>query len=728
MPQSRPPGVATLRGTVLGADHARAARALVAITPGVETPLPGGVDDRVETRTVETDDRGEFAVGSLALGTHRVRATVQPGRTARAFVLLTGNGDLDRVLLVCDTRSQVQCTVCVVDSASRPVAGAEVRILENAAADAPASRPLGRTDAGGALTFPSSEGVVAVMAQAEGVVGVSRAFVSGTENDLRIAVHLATPGCLRCLVPATARDVRLLAALSPMGAVPGPNPAVYASRQDGTEVWFRDIPPGRYSVKLAAPAAAVLLDPRRAPSAQQVRPGAIVPPASWPPEPLAVLVAPGATTTLDVSLAPGSWLDGFVRWRDDGRPAAGVKVRCRPVATPRDARAPFRIAVNDAAAADEGESVLVATTGEDGSYRLQGLVAGFYEVAVAEPSCSRSTIRTQVPTASVLEHRVTVPGMLAGWAPRFSTVRLSAATGDSWTWPGSGTFSVSCLAAGPYTIELAEAGAGEAGTVLPGTRTDLLIEAGRVTICNLRERARWLEGLVRWRGAPVVGARVTFDGEDTLTDTEGVFRLALLRASQTAFSITWGGVQQIVRRGVELGRPMVFDLPDTRLVIGVVDEAGGPCPSILSVLAEAPLRLHETHALRSGLVLEGVPRGRYVVSASTADGCQMMGEVHLDQDGILRLEKPAVSDLTVYVTDGAGTGVARAEVRIRSQRSSRTTLFPERSGATDAEGRFRLQGVPVGSVEIAVGKAAQVARETFVIRAGAEATVHVSLD
>lgn len=314
-----------------------------------------------------------------------------------------------------------------------------------------------------------------------------------------------------------------------------------------------------------------------------------------------------------------------------------------------------------------------------------------------------------------------------------------------------GRFEIADLAAGAY--DLGVRATGYAPVKVPGVRVD---EAGGEadfgTVVLVPGAS--IEGqVVDADGKAVAGAEITVDikrqgfasmglasdpPSQVQSDLQGRFVVTDLLPDQPVIvSVSKEGYGSEVVSGLRppTEEPVVVVLrPAARLRGRVADSKGNPIRDAMVVAQSDPqamtapgsTRSHQPMWARTGddgrFLIEDVEPGLLRVSAD-AQGYQQQVrsgvEVAPGQDLELDFVVEAGALVVGTVTTADGEPVTEAFVHIIQQHESGAFLSPGASGQTDVEGRFRVEGVPVGPASITVLQASRQRLEKSVeIRPG----------
>ncbi|HKB15219.1 MAG TPA: carboxypeptidase-like regulatory domain-containing protein, partial [Planctomycetota bacterium] len=254
-----------------------------------------------------------------------------------------------------------------------------------------------------------------------------------------------------------------------------------------------------------------------------------------------------------------------------------------------------------------GESVF-GVTGEDGAYEIHPVPPGPARLEVTwEASGTRTALPSpiEVPDGGELGHDVALPnGVIAGkvtrasdgtpvvgaavWAmaeeegskPRFASPSLFAETDFQ------GSFSISYVPAGEYSIDVQPARGGDASLAAHARREGIRVAEGARTSLDfaLADGATLAVHVVDPSGAPVPGATVRLAGAFGLqerTGEEGIARLAGIPLGTASVLVShpdlaWGLAEaEIEREGgtVEVRVPMARG---TEVRVRILDERGEP--------------------------------------------------------------------------------------------------------------------------------------------------------
>ncbi len=429
----------------------------------------------------------------------------------------------------------------------------------------------------------------------------------------------------------------------------------------------------------------------------------------------------GDLTYLDLQLEPAASIRGRVTLAD-GTPVGGVSVQVDPQVPP-------------------------AVTDADGRYRVRGLRANTYRLRAWGDTVAVEHYGTL--SVAVDAEEVTAPDILV--APvgslRVSLARetpgeplperlpiVLEARGDHRGWfrfdapvrDGVATFEN--LAPGRFVLRLQR---DELGDV----RADVEIRSEGVTDVALAlPEVLVLHGQVlEASGDPLPGARVMYrsappadpmaapDRFDDLvhrharSDAAGRFRLAGLPAGEGTLTIQ---AEDRVTLHQSITLPAdgdaVYTLETGRSVsLRIVDEDGAPLAGARLLLAtdvsrRDPMQPRDTVRGESDaegrVVLRALTAGRYRLSVDADDHYGHFDPVEIT-DETERLDDLVMTrglEITGTVSEADGAPVAGARVGAMMQRPARGMPWMERDAETDAEGAFRIGGLPEGVYRLGV--------------------------
>ncbi|MCY1012389.1 carboxypeptidase regulatory-like domain-containing protein [Nannocystis pusilla] len=446
-----------------------------------------------------------------------------------------------------------------------------------------------------------------------------------------------------------------------------------------------------------------------------------------------VTVADAPIEDLRWDVAPGRAIRGTVTTAK-GEPAAGISVMARIKGEP--GQAPPR-ASGPAFVDSDGQ----------GRFALAGLLPGKYEVRAFSKGANRPTpdkpievilpegqdledIRVELPASGQLRGKVRdVHGNPVGRAQvslQGPGRRSSAMTGDD------GSFHVPEAAAGEYRVSATRDGI---KLRAPGTGDDdvqgakVTVEADAVATVKLVVETGngKIVGVVRDEGGAGVSdafVEATRESESArgpggappryfalndrphLTDAEGRFAVEeLFPGKYTVRAFRRGGGETTVEH-VALGAEVTLTIEPTGRLAGTVAVKGGAAPQEFSAtLSDAKTGYQRTDRFfRTGGAwsFAELPAGDYKLSVSAPEGTQDT-EVSLgsgEERAGVRVELAAKVKLRGTVVDLEGAPVVGAAVRVSQGRGF--TVDDRDVPRTDAQGRFAVEGAPVGLVTLLV--------------------------
>ncbi|HEU0035573.1 MAG TPA: carboxypeptidase-like regulatory domain-containing protein [Kofleriaceae bacterium] len=511
-------------------------------------------------------------------------------------------------------------------------------------------------------TAPAARAVAPVAPASR--AAVSRSELAGTA--VRAADHLPVAGALVTITRVDTLD-------------PDEPALVASTARDGA--WRIELAPGTYWVAATAPGLWARHDP-------------IVVPAG------------GRVDGIELALVAGARLRGTVT---DvlGGPVGGARIAVRAVVTRK---------------ADTPELVTIAN--ERGEYEL-AIGAGVFVATASHDDYTHASHRVAVDGDRTLDFTLTPGGVIRGVVVTSSgdpvpRAKLEARGGHTQARTGA----VSAIADDDGRFELRGLGSGSIAVTALGhgvaSREPVVVALGfgeqaddvRVVV----DPARSISGRVVRGSEPVAGARVIALSVSTSrviaalgpTATDGRFEIVGLRPGD--YRLAALGDALALGPTVTLGDATVTDaiveLGRGVTIAGRVEPAGiatialrprDPKPGVIAAL---PALLAHAESDASGtFVLRDVVPGAYTLVATMADG--RTGEVALDaardqRDLVVALAARAT--LVGRVVDPRGAPVAGVRVVALS-----SELAPSPPNAiTDATGAFRLVGLALGTIALAV--------------------------
>ncbi|MDC0717647.1 carboxypeptidase regulatory-like domain-containing protein [Nannocystis bainbridge] len=432
-------------------------------------------------------------------------------------------------------------------------------------------------------------------------------------------------------------------------------------------------------------------------------------------------------------VAPGRAIRGTVTTAK-GEPAAAVSVMAR-------------VKAEAGQAAPRASGPAFVDSDASGRFELAGLQPGAYEVRAFSKGTPRPTgdkpIEVTLPEGQDLEDiRVTLlasgqvrgevrdvhgnPVARAQVSLQAPGRRASAMTADD------GSFHVPEAAAGEYRVAATRDGV---KLRAPGTGDDdvqgvkLMVEADAVATVKLTVETGngKIVGVVRDAGGAVVGdafVEATRESESArgsggaaprffslnskphLTDAEGRFAVEeLFPGKYTVRAFRRGGGETTVEH-VALGAEVTLTIAPTGRLAGTVALKGGGSPQEFSATLADPRtgyqRTDQFFRTGGAWSFAELPAGEYKLSVSAPEGTQD-AEVSLgtgEERAGVRVELAAKVKLRGTVVDLEGAPVVGAAVRVSQGQGY--TIDDRHTPRTDAQGRFEVEGAPVGLVTVLV--------------------------
>lgn len=433
-------------------------------------------------------------------------------------------------------------------------------------------------------------------------------------------------------------------------------------------------------------------------------------------------------------------------WRVDvGNQIAGIVVDSEGHPAPGVALTAFRIG-----GAGSGERTS-ATSGRDGSFRIQGLGPGLHRLE-ADPAdapapepievdlgsgSDAAGLRIRLPAGGAINGRVADANGHPVSGVSIHALGTRRQAGGSTTTREDGSFELSGLAPGRYSVTASRTGIGDLRSAVAGSSdsasVDTIVEPGSTSMVELtvEQQSEQILGRVLEdrSGSPLADAfvlaeRQPEDASDNrarattrssippvLTDLDGSFVLAgLAPGTYTVRAYRVGG-GDAVSTNVRAGTEIELRLRETASLTGTVTVAGTPADSF-SISVDSPATGFACRGsfYRTGgrFSLEGLPPGDFTVRAETAAGTAS-SHVQLvagqERDG-LTLTVEARATVRGRLTElNGGEPVPDLRVMARSLEGGEWILGmddPANRHVSDRAGRFELRGVPAGRVTLLV--------------------------
>ncbi len=401
---------------------------------------------------------------------------------------------------------------------------------------------------------------------------------------------------------------------------------------------------------------------------------------------------------LRIALSPGALLKGLAV-DDEGSAVAGAAVRVEAQAQP-----PVR--------------PWVAKTDAKGAFVVETLVPGVYSVEVTAEGHETSVLpEVRVPSDRPVRISVQRTSSISGKVQDSSGQSVDTAVvvvAGSGIWPprkvkvgSGGTFEISGLPGGIYELRA------RAGTAVSEPKEGLLVEPGTPQSVVLRlAPGAALKGQVldAETEKPLAGAEVTV-AEESLSFTpmavktaeDGSFRVAGLRKRSHRVSIRYPGYVPVVGQEREPGdQTHTFGLRRAAVIAGaVVDERGEP-------VSGAHVELVGTTETGSPLALSA---GSVAFSSALFE-TQLEGPLPLLPSGELGVTHGAVPPIPASARTDPPSAASSAAAASRGADLSSSKLKEAKAKAasravadgfvSDQQGRFRIAGVPPGTVQVLV--------------------------
>jgi hypothetical protein len=691
----------------------------------------------VEART---DAAGRFAVEGLARGAWRVTVR-HPEEGVDEAVAVASPSPAWLGLYPMPERPEGRAAfVRVVDEAHAPVAGARVEC------ECRGTEPIvGETDADGRVRL---DGVPFVEDTARGWITASAPGGIG-RVPLRLELWRG-PGEPRVheivLRQGGAIEGRLVA---PGAALAGARVEAW-SLEGGRGTWangvarsarsdeagrfrFDGLPAGAFAL-LAHPPAGLRMD---------LAPTEVAGALDWAP--LAVEVAPGATTSVVVPLVPGGAIRGRVV-TTEGAPVAACRVEAHLPQGPGDyvervTRGGVPLWRLDSAWPDERRFPLswrVLTTGADGRYEASGLLPGPWRVRAVPPGPLAFDRQEPVLVAdgavAEVEHVVGPGGTLEMTSRPFDSLGLrrrgAASVSVSVITPQGALAAmiVPGLAVGDW--EVVQLHSDE--SIAPVPLAAFEIRAGEVTYVDVSEAGDTRVTVrVLDRGVPVAGAMLSHPGQRgaSETDAEGEVTWVLTRfgTRRTVWTYLTPPAPGAATLSLEFAASddestKVVDLPTGAIEGRVREPDGRPAAGARVTLKPAAppgpgtregLRVSDASTrvadVAGGLRWGNVPPGAYALEARLPDtDAVVTAVVEVGERAVevnLRAAEPAEIRVRVRWEDGRAAadvpvGVQHLEAHLVEAGWSRATDRTTQGQRTDAEGRVTITGLPEGLARV----------------------------
>ena len=411
-----------------------------------------------------------------------------------------------------------------------------------------------------------------------------------------------------------------------------------------------------------------------------------------------------------------------------------------------------RMVVSGDQARDQQQTSAGDGSNEDGSFEIDGLLAGSYELSTqawnaarpgpTEPlelelgSADLDGVRVEMPTSGSVRGRI----IDARGQPIVASLIATSVEGrgQSRTRSGDdGRFEFEHVRPGKTRVTAAEDG-GWGSVVMrkPGTTDDDL--QGEV-VEVLANQAAEVELVVESRGgtirgrvvdatsAPVPDAfidvermpdaagrsessarrsvRWSWGQQPVLTDEDGSFVLDELPEGQFILRAHRKGGGEALAEHVALGASVELVIADTGELAGTVMVAGGEPPELFTLdlrEVDSGFRQSERFFRTEGAWrLTGLPAGRYEITVSAEGGAvEAEAELGVDEvrEGILLTLQPRLTLEGRLVDLDSGEPVAGLSVMVGGKSFNFGTGDPERANISDSSGRFTVSEAPSGQV------------------------------
>ena len=738
-----------------------ALRGLASLTVHVRRPgglLAQGAQVRVESGTLNappgfdaSDKRGvaiEKACGSdgsavfedLPFGVYRVSAGDREGAEASLELVFEGDSHRSLNLAMPETREGLIVLVQDVQGAAVPLA--QVKVLGGVKGvgllgmqGEPALEAT--CDEEGRALFPGIqlEGAVIHAEASDGRKGWAKftgasAHRSDDPHSRTVHVTVEAPGALRGQLlgrPAGWNGVSRVKAWALSSSHPYYRcfGSSFEAKVEGDNYAIEGLGPGLYSLTFEDSEGLRVKYPRMG-DAPQAMPNSLAP--------IDVTIEAGATTVQNLSVLPGATLSGVVRTAA-GEPVSGALVRTTYTPIPGNFSDGFvlhgvnvwRLDSDSRSAANHPLTHRSVRTDASGRYRVASLPAGRLRVEVIASGKSydrREAVELVDGEVKELEHVLVLAGSIEGLEPGggYLGVRMKGQSTPAHlaVLPQAGDFFFPGLAEGSY--ELLRYHSLE--SVPPVPLVEVAVHAGETTWVDLRKAVRPNQYEVRLVDAygPVAGAQLWAFGPSWVqTDAEGraafgsTFPFAVPMRIRIAVGhvIFQASLKELVEgRGVRRGELV---LGNEKLEVRAIGAQGSPTAATLTLDSGDLDHDSIEHASAQGVevgadglfAFEHLIPGRYAVAVTFPSGVEVSADVDVPSLGPLDLREFLSGDLTLLVTNAAGSPVSYAFVDVAwwagqgdapEDLSTVTEGLGRRGLKADADGRASLRGLPAGAL------------------------------
>jgi len=351
-----------------------------------------------------------------------------------------------------------------------------------------------------------------------------------------------------------------------------------------------------------------------------------------------------------------------------------------------------------------------ATTGSTGTFSISGVAPGTYAVNASKSgynTYSGSITVSANQTLSIVMTPTPVTYTLSGTIHTGSVTAsdLAGATvsvaGKTATTASNGTFTISGVAAGTYTLAISATG------YAPYT-SSITLNANQTIIAALTPASYTLTGTVH-NGSPtgpgLAGATVAVAGKTATTAGDGTFSINGISGGTYTMVVSKTGYVSVTSQSVTVNSNLVaalYLLPQTYTASGTVTSAAtaGSNATALSGAIVSIAGQSTTSGSTGTFSISGLAPGTYPVNASKSGYNTYTGSITVNANQTLSIVMTPVTHTlsgTIHTGSMTGSGLSGATVSVAGK-----------TATTASDGTFSIAGIPAGSYTYTVTKTGYV--------------------